>query len=215
MSSLCFLVASREAYFTSLSPDATRDASCHLAARFVASLAERAPSHGHAHSTFHPRRGRETARRSGNKRREDVAHVGEIRFDGGVPDREIVPELRERLVGVAHTSHMEQQAHIEDISDLALRQAHLARQAVPIRHERNAVSTGRPYPKSDTIERPPRRSASRSRSLINRLTPATGFTHAVAVPWPGRRVETTLTYITAGRSYDAGGVLTKFSVAVP
>src|SRR5688572_23544011 len=37
---------------------------------------------------------------------------------------------------------------------------------VPIRHDRNAVSIGRPYPRSETIERPLRRSASRSCSLI-------------------------------------------------
>ena len=48
--------------------------------------------------------------------------------DGRAPGRETVAELRERLVSVADASHMEQQAHIAGISDLALRQAHLARQ---------------------------------------------------------------------------------------
>src|SRR5688572_27780854 len=39
------------------------------------------------------RRGRETARGAENRRREVIAHVREIRFDGRAPDLEIVAEL--------------------------------------------------------------------------------------------------------------------------
>jgi hypothetical protein len=109
-------------------PDAPRNASRNVATRLIVSLPEPTARHDHAHSCSQARRRREPARRPWNQRGKDVAHVREIRLHGRPPDSVVISKQIERLLGIGHASNMEQQTHVEDISNLAFRQIHASRQ---------------------------------------------------------------------------------------